>query len=134
MLVPTMKSVQISSTKHDRRVWTLTYSYQRTRKIMSNYDFLNFELNKCSSSLLLYVERKGEHSDKQPQVRELFDMISDKISISVLRLVCGQGETTSSKEIMSKVKISRKIFYSVISELENIGLLRVGEGNTTQPT
>lgn len=35
---------------------------------------------------------------------------------------------------MAKVKISRNKFYSEISKLENVGLLRVGEGNTTQPT
>jgi hypothetical protein len=35
---------------------------------------------------------------------------------------------------MAKVKISRKKFYSVISKLENVGLFRVGEGNTIQPT
>ena len=55
-------------------------------------------------------ERKGEHPDKQPLVRELFDLISDKISLSIPRLVSNQGEMTSPKEIMAKVKISRKIF------------------------
>lgn len=79
-------------------------------------------------------ERKGEHPDKQPQVRELFDLISHKISLSILRIVSNQGEMTSPKEIMAKVKISRKNFYSVISKLENVGLLRVGEDNTIQPT
>ena len=41
---------------------------------------------------------------------------------------------TSPKEIMAKVKISRKNFHRVISKLENIGLLRLGEDNTIQPT
>ena len=45
-----------------------------------------------------------------PLVRELFDLISDKISLSIPRLVSNQGEMTSPKEIMAKVKISRKIF------------------------
>lgn len=115
---------------------------------MYDYDFLDFELNKCYHRFCFRLnedfvsrtpkytkkERKGEHPDKQPQVRELFDIISDKISISILRLVSGQGEMTSPKEITAKVKISRKNFYSVISKLENVGLLRVGEGNTIQPT
>ena len=55
-------------------------------------------------------KRKGEHPDKQPLVRELFDLISDKISLSIPRLVSNQGEMTSPKEIMAKAKISRKIF------------------------
>ena len=55
-------------------------------------------------------ERKGEHPDKQPLVRELFDLASDKISLSIPRLVSNQVEMTSPEEIMAKVKISRKIF------------------------
>ena len=54
-------------------------------------------------------KRKGEHPDKA-LVRELFDLISDKISLSIPRLVSNQGEMTSPKEIMAKAKISRKIF------------------------
>ncbi len=65
---------------------------------MCDYDFLNIELNKCyhhfcsrrnedfvrRTSKNGKKERKGEHPDKQ-----LFDIISDKISISILRLVSG---------------------------------------------
>lgn len=32
------------------------------------------------------------------------------------------------------MKIARKTFYSIISKLEIVGLLRMGEGNTMQPT
>ena len=108
----------------NRRVWTMTYCNQRIRETMYDYYFLDFELNKCYhrfcsrwdedfvSHTPKYTkkERKGEHPDKQPQVRELFDLISDKISLSILRLVSDQGEMTSPKEIMAKVKISRKNF------------------------
>ena len=40
---------------------------------------------------------------------------------------------TSPKEIIAKVKIARKKFYSIISKLENVGLLRMGEAKL-QPT
>lgn len=79
-------------------------------------------------------DRKREHPDKQPQVKELFDVISDNISISILRLVSGQGEQPSPKEIMEKMKISRKKYYSRISKLKSVGLLKVNKGNTIQPS
>ena len=80
-------------------------------------------------------ERKREHPDKKPHVSELFDIISDKTSISILRLVSGQGELTSPKEIIAKMNLARKNFYSINSKLENVGLLQNG-GKVTliQPT
>ena len=63
--------------------------------------------------------RKKEKENILSQV--VFDIISDKISIAILRLAYGQGETISPKEIMAKVKISS--FF----KLENVGLFRVGE-------
>jgi len=41
---------------------------------------------------------------------------------------------TSPKEIIAKMKTPRKNFYNVISKLENVGFLRMGVGNTIQPT
>jgi hypothetical protein len=116
---------------------------------MCDYDFLNIELNKCyhhfcsrwnedsvtRTPKYAKKERKGEHPDKQPHVSELFDIISDKISISILRLVSGQGEMTSPQGDYSENENSeKKNFYSIISKLEIFGLLRMGEGNTKQPT
>jgi DNA-binding HxlR family transcriptional regulator len=79
-------------------------------------------------------DRKREHADHQPQVKELFDVISDNISISILRLVSGQGEQPSPKEIMEKMKISRKKYYSRISKLRSVGLLKVNKDNNIQPS
>jgi hypothetical protein len=141
---PDHEIIPISSMRYDRRVLIITYCNLRIREIMCDYDFLNIELNKCyhhfcsrwnedfvtRTPKYAKKERKGEHPDKQPHVSELFDIISDKTSISILRLVSGQGELTSPKEIIAKMKIARKTFYSIISKLENVGLLRMGEGNT----
>ena len=79
-------------------------------------------------------DRKREYPDKQPQVKELFDVISDNISISILKLVSGQGVQPSPKEIMEKMKISRKKYYSRISKIKSVGLLKVNKGNTIQPS
>ena len=68
---------------------------------------------KISCRILQNILKRKERANiltKQPLVRELFDLISDKISLSIPRLVSNQGEMTSPKEIMAKVKISRKIF------------------------
>jgi hypothetical protein len=95
---PDHEIIPISSMRYDRRVLTITYCNLHIREIMCDYDFLNIELNKCyhhfcsrrnedfvrRTSKNGKKERKGEHPDKQ-----LFDIISDKISISILRLVSG---------------------------------------------
>ena len=63
-------------------------------------------------------KRKGEHPDKQPLVREYFDLISDKISFSIPRLVSNQGEMTSPQGDYGESENIKKNFYSIISKLE----------------